>query len=246
LLPPPKTVIVGLMGRASFVVASLAAHAIAITALELTPLRFVVDPAPRALAVAGELITVDPAPALPMARTGSTPPESRRSPVNIEDPPPVPRTPPQTAAASLARLDREAAPHGNEASPALGTERTLFGTVPLRALLLALSADPAWQAETPGVERVRYALRDSASSPHVTVDVVVGNSERLRHLIEVFLSQAATRAVPDLAGVIELEVRDDDVVDGVFLIHCDEDARTGYVHFTQGRRLTLREVAAHR
>ena len=236
------------MGRASFLIASVAAHAVAVAALEieLTPLpdRFVVEPAPRTLAVAGELITVEPAPALPMARAETAPPVSKQSPANHQALTPVHHAPSASPARSIARIDRGAAPQGNETTATLGTPRTLLGTVPLRALLLALSADPAWHDEAPGLDRVRYDLRDAGSSPRLTVDLVAGDSTRLRHLIEVFLAQAATRAVSDLAGVIELEVRADDVADGVFLIECDEARGSGYVHFAQGRRLTLREVEA--
>jgi hypothetical protein len=122
-----------------------------------------------------------------------------------------------------------------------GAPATLLGTTPLRAILIAISADAAWQTEALGVHRVRYALGAQGEVPRTTVTHVEGGSDRFAHLIEGFLTQAAQRELPPLSGTLELRVTGDGPGEHVFTIRCDERAREGYVQFTDGRRVTVRE-----
>ncbi len=122
-----------------------------------------------------------------------------------------------------------------------GAPATLLGTTPLRAILIAISADAAWQTEPLGVHRVRYALGAQGEVPRTTVTRVEGGSDRFSHLIEGFLTQAAQRELPPLSGTLELHVTGDGPGEHVFTIRCDERAREGYVQFTDGRRVTVRE-----
>ena len=117
----------------------------------------------------------------------------------------------------------------------------MLGTTPLRAILIAISADAAWQTEPLGVHRVRYALGAQGEVPRTTVTRVEGGSDHFAHLIEGFLTQAAQRELPPLSGTLELHVTGDGPGEHVFTIRCDERAREGYVQFTDGRLVTVRE-----
>jgi len=122
-----------------------------------------------------------------------------------------------------------------------GAPASLLGTTPLRAILIAISADAAWQTEPVSVHRVRYTLGAQGEVPRMVVTRVEGGSERFSHLIEGFLTQAAQRELPPLTGALELHVTGDGPGEHVFTIRCDERAREGYVQFTDGRRVTVRE-----
>lgn len=129
-------------------------------------------------------------------------------------------------------------------SSAEGAPVSLFGTVPLRALLVSLSAR-AELFEAPAAPlTIAYDARAAEESGREGLVRVRPSHEgptadAVAKILRRYLAHAIAGGAMSLAGSITLETRATEGDDGVFAITCDERAGRGSVRFTNGHRLEL-------
>ena len=153
----------------------------------------------------------------------------------------VPKQPPAHASHAHGAPRDETSPSAGE-GPEEGAAESLFGTLPLRSLLVSLSA----RADLFGGEAHRYAFRygahrDADGEPIVTVHTTPQDrsTEAVVAILRRYLVQAVQKTGTSLAGEVIVEVSGSGDDEGLFSITCDERTRHGSVQFTNGRRLAV-------
>jgi len=245
------------MPRASFALASLALHGAALAFAWHAPHA---SGPPSALHDEARALELEPlllagstvAPAPETAGHAKAP-----APIGLSTPAPTPATradAPSPSPASHAHLPapraangahaRAIAPAGPEASlasaSAAGAGASLFGTLPLRAFLLALSADPRALADAAPHYALRYAADDAAAAQVLVVPADAAG-QRLARALAALLDQARAAGAPTLEGRLAVTLEAGLEHEGAFTITCNEGHRSGSVQFAHGLRVRVEE-----
>jgi hypothetical protein len=237
------------MGRAGFLVLSFGLHAAAAGVLWLArgtaPSASRGDDArERTMPLLLEGAAVESAHEAPRARPSASTPTATAArplaaPAAVRDDA-VPKQPPAHASHAHGAPRDETSPSAGE-GPEEGAAESLFGTLPLRSLLVSLSA----RADLFGGGTHRYAFRyaahrDADGEAIVTVYTTPQDraADAVAAILRRYLVQAVHKTGTSLAGEVIVEVSGSDD-EGLFSITCDERTRRGSVQFTNGRRLAV-------
>ncbi len=123
-----------------------------------------------------------------------------------------------------------------------GAPASLFGTIPLRALLVSLSARADLFVDNTVRASTAYEARgDGATEPIVAFRSSHRDqaNEAVETLLRRLLTHALARSPGRLAGTISWVVTRDESDDARFAITCDERTGHGMVRFTNGQRLEV-------